>query len=186
MVCSLTSCIHSQLACHHFLYGDSSVHSNHSFPYSKTLPPHFPIPCFLKKRASVHWSAPVGTTTPHLCKLNEVIVLQLICVSQGVGVCIPHGLAFSREAWELPCPVVPQCFFTPLYLAFSLDYDNTSPIYLTYSSPHQVSKLVCKNTLASFCQSTHSSKRVSWSQRPKPCLWHYLRSQILIQWVRPL
>lgn len=188
-VSSLNLNVSSQQTCHHFLSGESSVHSTHSPVYSKTLPPHLSSLSLLKKHASVHWSALVRPTKLHLCKLNEVIsTLQLPCVSQIVGSSFPCGLVFSRveKAWKDASSIFlwcPKPFFTLLYLAFSLDYDNTTPIYLNYSSSLKVNKTVCKNTLAPFCQSTYSSKSVPQSQRPKPCLCSYLYSQIFIPWV---
>lgn len=76
--------------------GDSSVHSSHSFMYSKTFPPHLSSLSLLNKHASGHWGALVRPTRWHLCKPNEFIPLQSPCVSQRVGFSIPCGLVFSR------------------------------------------------------------------------------------------
>lgn len=95
-VSSLNLNVSSHQTCHHFLSSESFVHSSHSLVYSKTLPPHLSSLSLLKKHASVHWSALVRPTKLHLCKLNEVIPLQLPCVSQSVGSSFPCGLVFSR------------------------------------------------------------------------------------------
>lgn len=161
---SLNLNINSQQTCHLFLSGDSSVPSSHSFVYSKTLPHHLSSLSLLNKHASGHWSALVRPTKLHLCKTNELIPLQLPCVSQTGGFSIACGLVSSRvekrknEKMQVPFPFGALLLsFTLLCHAFSLDYDNTTLIYLRYSSSLQVNKPVCKNTLAPVHQNTCSS-----------------------------
>lgn len=144
--------------------GDSSVHSSHSFMYSKTFPPHLSSLSLLNKHASGHWSALVRPTRWHLCKTNEFIPLQSPRVSQRVRFSIPCGLVFSRvkkrknEKMQVLFPSSAlMLFLTLLCHAFSLDYDNTSPVQLNYSSFLQVNKPICKNTLVPVHQSTCSS-----------------------------
>lgn len=96
-VSSLNQNINSQQTCHHFLSGDSSVHSSHSFLYSKTFPPHLSSLSLVNKHASGHWSALVRPTKLHLCKPNELLPLQLPCVSKRVGFSIPCLFSQGRR-----------------------------------------------------------------------------------------